>query len=498
MSALQTTPSTPAQLTEWCTAVASELREAQKRGADLDKRIETAITTSTKALEVIEDRKLNAIKRDVSGTDADLRRYVKDDGRVQLRTETRTLKLSDGRVQEYEAPGLLDDVDAASPWHLDLQRAIGARCLARMTLRAGTSTPRLDGEVARIVARAPMGLGDAVVKSFVDSTGVGAEWIPDVFSPDLWMAFELPTMLEDMLETMNITGGSTLRPKITQQGRPYLIGAEADLDEPSKLPVTVISTDQQALTCPTFGMRFLIGYAAAEDSALMVQSIVANNLVKSLRDGYEDCMINGDTTATHQDTISGWNIRSRWGTANLGGTNDHRRAFIGWRALAEDRSASVNQASGMTVAKIMEELIGGMNEYAAGDLAIVTSPEVYFKKLVTDTNLLTVDKAGPAATILRGQVANIAGRPVVLSRYVDYKYNTSGIYDNSTKTKSGVLVVDRSAFQHYQKRGPTTEITRIANTQRIELVCTRRKGMDTLTGSTEKVVMWGYGWTGVS
>ena len=507
MSALNVIPRNMGEFGPWVQAATAEIKEANAKGESALTKATAAAENAAKALEAIEHGRATAVmQRDIGDKDGDIKRYVKPDGKVQLTTERRTLKIPGGPAVEYEAPGLLDDTQAVGPWHAELQRALGARALARLVMRAGTPTPHLDSEVARLVARAPAGLTDAIARSFVDQTNAGAEWIPDVFSPELYMAFEMPTMLEEMFETQQITGGSTLRPKITGQARPYLLGAttgaESDQDEPAKVPTTAITTDSQALTCPTFGMRFLIGYAAAEDSALMVQAQVQDQLIKGHRDGYEDCMVNGDTAATHQDTgIAGWNVRDRWGSANLGGSNDHRRAFIGFRAMATDRSCTVNQSSGMTVAKIMEELLGGMGEYAAADSLVITSPEVYFKKLLTDTNLLTVDKAGPAATIIaRGllPVAFIGGRPVVISRFVDQKYNTSGIYDNSTKTKSGVLVVARNAFKHYQKRGPTVEISRKPDVQRIEIVATRRKGMDTLTGSSEKVSMWGYGWTGVS
>ncbi len=289
-----------------------------------------------------------------------------------------------------------------------------------------------------------------------------------------------------------------IRPKITGQPRPYLI-SEATLDDNAKVPTTAITTSSQTLAPPTFGMRFLVSYQSAEDSALPLASIIPQYMVKGHRDGYEDCLINGDTAATHQDTgITGWNIRSRWGTTGLGLSTDHRRAFIGLRGVAIDRSATVNQASGMTAAKIGEELLGGMGEFASGNIVIITSPEVLFKKLMTDTNMITVDKMGPNATILRGAPGAIFGRPVVISRFVDCQYNASGLFDNSTLTKSGVLTVNTGEFKHYTRRGRVVELTRKADTQQIEYVTSERRGLDTLSASTDKISMWGYGWTGVS
>lgn len=456
---------------------------------------------SEKYGQIIEAQQAPRISREVSGGEGDLvSRYVQttgaDKGKVRLVSRTEIVPFA-GRTYEMTLPGILDDRDLCSEWQRDLQKAVGDRAVVRSMLKAGTPTPYLDEQVIRLAMRAPAHIRQALERAFSDSSGSGAEWIPDTFSPELYMAFEVPTIVEGLFESTAING-AMIRPKITGQPRPYLV-SEATLDDNAKVPTTAISTSNQTLAPPTFAMRFLVSYQASEDSALPLGSIIPQYMVKGHRDGNEDTIINGDTAATHQDTgITGWNIRSRWGTSNLGGSNDHRRAFMGLRGIAIDRSGTVNQASGMTAAKIGEELIGGMGEYGSGKLAIITSPEVMFKKLMTDSNVITVDKMGPNASILKGAPASVFGVPIVVSRFVDCRYNASGIYDDSTKTKSGVIVVNTGEFRHYSRRGKQVELTRKADTQQIEYVTSERRGLDTLSGSSDLVVTWGYGWTGVS
>lgn len=456
---------------------------------------------SDKIVAIQEAQQAPRVTREVSGTDADLvHRYAEhqgaNKGKIRLVSRVETVQFA-GRTFDIELPGILDDRQLASEWHREFQRAVGERAAVRSVLRPGTPTPTLDAEVVKLAMRAPGNIRDALSRAFSDSAASGAEWIPDVFSPELYMAFELPTIIEGLFDETAIMG-PTIRPKITGQPRPYLVG-EATIDDAAKVPTTNITTSNQTLAPPTLAMRFLISYQSNEDSALPLGSLVPQYMVKGHRDGYEDCLINGDTTATHQDTgITGWNIRARWGTTNLGGSTDHRRAFKGFRRLATDRSTTVNQASGMTLAKVGEELIGGMGEFGAGGLAVITSPEVLFKKFMVDTNVLTVDKAGPNATIIRGQLASVFGQPIFISRFVDLKYNASGIFDGSTMTKSLVIVVNRSEVRHYRRRGKTVEITRKADTQQIEYVTSERRGLDTLSGTSDPIVAVGYGWTGVS
>lgn len=489
---------TDADMRDWMGRARSVLVELRNNEAAHSR---AAADLAAKYTQIQEEQSAPRVSRDITGTESDMvARYVtakgSDAGKVRLVGRTEVVNFA-GRTFEMHVPGILDDRELCSEWQRDFQRAVGDRAVVRSMLKAGTPTPYLDEQVVRLALRAPAGIRGAIERAFSDSSAAGAEWIPDTFNPELYMSFEVPSVLEGLFETVAIQG-PMIRPKITGQPRPYLI-SEATLDDNAKVPTTSITTSSQTLAPPTFGMRFLVSYQSAEDSALPLASIVPQYMVKGHRDGYEDCLVNGDTTATHQDTgIAAWNIRSRWGTSGLGLSTDHRRAFIGFRKLASARSATVNQSAGMTAAKIGEELMGGMAEQAAGSLVVVTSPEVLFKKLMTDSNTITVDKMGPNATIMRGAPAAIFGRPIVVSRFVDCQYNASGIYDDSTKTKSLVIVVNTGELRHYTRRGRTVELTRKADVQQIEYVTSERRGLDTLSASTDKIVSVGYGWTGVS
>jgi hypothetical protein len=481
-----------ASLREFCGSLVAEIRKVKDDATAASRAAEDAVAKWRAAEEQLDASKRAAVaNRQAVGTEKDILGRYMDGASLRLRASTRSVEFG-GQRFDIEEPGLLDDREAMTPEHLAFQRAVGHRTLVRLAMGPSARTPQADADVIRAARRLPGPVRDAVSRAFADSAGAGGEFIPDVFSPDLWMAFEIPSALAAAFRTETLSG-PTIKPKMTGQPRPFKMGADSTSDQPAVLPATSITTSSQTLEPPMFGMRTLIGIASAEDAAMPIVSILQQMLPKALADGYEDCMVNGDTTATHEDAIATWNIRSRWGTSGLGGSNDHRRAFKGFRRIAVDRTATTDQSGGQTVAKILEELVGGHGEYAADDVVIVTSPEVYFKKIATDSNVLTVDKFGPSASILRGAPASIGGKPILLSRFVSSDLATTGLY-TGTGAYSGVLSVARSAFAHYQRRGPTVELTRTANTQTIELVATLRRGMDTLSASTEKVVTYGYKW----
>jgi hypothetical protein len=72
-------------------------------------------------------------------------------------------------------------------------------------------------------------------------------------------------------------------------------------------------------------------------------------------------------------------------------------------------------------------------------------------RLLADTNLLTVDKMGPNATILNGQIGSVFGVPVIVSEHVREDLNASGVYDGITTTKTFMLCVNRNEWAMGQR-----------------------------------------------
>ena len=50
-------------------------------------------------------------------------------------------------------------------------------------------TPKADMKLYNHLQKAPSFMKDAVNKAFVDSSGVGGDWIPDSFASELYSTF---------------------------------------------------------------------------------------------------------------------------------------------------------------------------------------------------------------------------------------------------------------------------------------------------------------------
>lgn len=391
-------------------------------------------------------------------------------------------------------PGLLDDPEPATEWQLRMQELAEKRNLTRILLarqdnRGGIrmgSTAKIDRMIARHLARGP-----AWVKQvFADNATEGGEFIPDVVMPDLGRRLELPRSVMSLFQTMPIpTGGTTRNPFLIAGCQPFMVGVPAagDLD-PADITRSVPSTTDLTHAPVTWGVSLPASRDATEDSIIEWGSFGNMLIAEAIRDGEEDAAINADTNGG--DTgLATWNIRSRWNT--LGSSLDHRKSFIGLRADSFDTS-SASSLGTETAAGIEAELVGLDTPIFADDVVHVTSPEFWLLKLILDTNLQTVDKYGSLATLLTGEVARIFGRRVLLSEFIDVQYNASGVFDDVTKTKTGVLSVCPKRWAKGVRRGPRVELETRPSQHITILVATERWTLRKLGRSTEKSVIWQY------
>ena len=422
-------------------------------------------------------------------SDVAMRQFVRDDGKVRVKGES----TDDGGW----APGLFDAQKPVNEWHaklLDLTEQRGIiRAIKRGQIEGGRSvTPHLDKQIAKHIATA----GPEIKRAFGDISTAGAEWYPDVMLPMLEQTLKAERRVASLFGTMPMSAKNMLLPFLTTGLRPYLKGNVAT-DDPAQYTSSSISTAQRTIDAVGFAVRTQMDEEATEDSLIDSMSILRAELLGALVDGEEDAIING-CTSTHDDTgIAGWNIRSRWGTSGLGTASDHRRAWIGLRARAADVSNTADGSAVETTAGILTARASLTSPHGmAGRPVMIMSPEWYLIKLTGLAEVLTIDKLGPQATILTGQVASIAGMPVIVSEFVDNQYNASGVYDNSTKTKTGFLIVNPARFYIGQRRGSAVEVDKDITRGVYNMVATVREVFFTVDpAASTKNVRWNYNLT---
>lgn len=403
--------------------------------------------------------------------------------------------------------GLLDDLTPDSPWQMELQKLATKRAIVRWQMRSATGrarTPTLDYALEQHIKRGP----DAVSKLFADSAGIGQEWIFETETPELARKLELNQRLAGLFETIQVPAGGTFRVPFLNRGlRPY-IKAKATVTDPAKYTASDLNTERRTYDPQSVAIRFQLDDDAAEDSLVAAYSLGLQELVNAVVDMADDCIINGDETAAHQDDIANWDIRGRWGASGLGTAADHRRLVTGLRAQAFDRSTATDQSANEgSTAAFRNAWTDMTSPHALQGAVCIMTPEFFLKTALGWSDFITWDKAGPAASILNGtfgldagplpgQVGFLYGVPVIINWFASADLNASGVYDNVTTTKGSMIFVSTSRYKQFVKgSGLRIESARDITRGVTDQVLTHRWHFDTLDDATEKNVSLAYNLT---
>ena len=470
--------------------IVSHQRNTDERMTGFEKQVEDI----KKAQRLLTEAVKKPAVPDMVGGDYRLKSFAEGD-RIRWTSETRKIQVPGKGTIHQEQEGLLDAVVPANQWHADLQNIARKRAFARM-LMSEAHTPKSDLELYQHLQKAPREIAGQVNKAFYEAAGVGAGWIPDEFIPSLYSTFELPTGLRALLPEVQVERNTILVPSIRAGGVPYIKG-QVSTDNPANYPASTVTTAQSTISIKGLACRYVIDDAASEDSALSISSGLSNQIAMDLSDAFEDCLINGNTASTGDvDDYANWDIRGRWGGGSLalGTASDHRKMFTGLRHQAFDRSSTDATGGTFTFADIVTAM-GKMGELAVQDRIMVVSPEFLIKYLLDLSEVTTIDKFGPAATIVTGSLASVAGMPVIMSRYLSADMNGSGVYDNVTKDKTGFLIFNRNSYIQYLRRGILVESDKDISAGAIEMVSTLRSTVASLDSASTKNVVWSYNWT---
>jgi len=132
-----------------------------------------------------------------------------------------------------------------------------------------------------------------------------------------------------------------------------------------------------------------------------------------------------------------------------------------------------------------------MGEFAITDKVLIVSPEVMYEHLMALEQVITLEKFGPNATILNGQLGSIFGTPIVVSRYLSSDLAATGLYTGSGTT-SGMLMVSRESWQIFNRRGVQIQQEQDIKSGAYNMVATERVTFDTLDADATKNVVFGY------
>jgi HK97 family phage major capsid protein len=312
------------------------------------------------------------------------------------------------------------------------------------------------------------------------ASGGGNEWVPTDFTAEL---------LEDVRLAQRVAG---LFPMINMPSNPYKVPTQigrlgtfkqaeqtADTGQ-TKIPVADGSslTSNVQFNAVGHASRVLFSAEVNEDSIVPILPFLRSEIVRAIADGREDIVLNGDITATHQDSDT---------TA----ADSRRKIASGVRKAA--LAASATQSLATFNLSNLREMRKKMLKYGVNpaDLAWVFSLKGYVDALKLD-EVTTLEKYGPSATVLAGELGRLDGIPVIVSEFQREDLNASGVHDGVTTTKSVVNLVHRPSFWWGVRRGAEVRLLDqlYAESDQMALIVKERIDFRSMRG-TDKVAALG-------
>jgi HK97 family phage major capsid protein len=278
------------------------------------------------------------------------------------------------------------------------------------------------------------------------SAGSGFELIPSDLSGELMTRLYLESQLaaEFVSSEVDMPTNPFMFPLTTTRTNFYT-GSEAPGSDPTQ---STPGTDDITLNATKLIGLSEYSYEADEDSIIAVLPMLLENMSSGAADALEGAIINGDITATHQDS----DIHAVAG--------HHAKLFRGLRKHCIAGVSRLITTGGLSAANIAA-MRKQMGKYGIRprDLMLVVGPAGY-NKIVTLDETLTFEKVGntAAARILTGEAASIYGIRIVVSSQVREDLNATGVYDGTTTTNGSALLVHRPSWLQGVRRGFTVEV----------------------------------------
>lgn len=345
------------------------------------------------------------------------------------------------------APGA-EAISVGSPYdRLDALDLLHGYVLLRSTRNFQGVSERYANALAHKIRKS--GLAGAAVKAnelmTSTQTGFGDEWVPDLWSAQIWEKARLDNVISPLFRTIEMPSNPFELPIEGTDPTVYFVSEtsnEAHLTlnaTGSVIPDSKIGTGKIQLVAKKLALR--VGFSAelVEDAVLPVLSLYREQAVRAIADSIDYTLLNGDI-----EDGAGANIN----TPNAPTGNERFLAFDGLRKLplVSNTANAIAMGGDPTLAKMRETRFAMTARYAArpGDLAWLVDGGTY-AKLLGISEFLTMDKAGPLATALTGQIGFIDGIPVLVSAEMPLTA-TTGLVTASGNTKGTALCVYRPGW----------------------------------------------------
>ncbi|MBL8147666.1 MAG: phage major capsid protein [Anaerolineae bacterium] len=275
---------------------------------------------------------------------------------------------------------------------------------------------RFAGALAHKVRGAGMSALKADELNRSTLTGFGDEWVPDLWSAQIWRKARTENVVLPLFPQIEMPSNPFEVPTEGADPSVFFVPETADeaqlgLGSGNPIPDSKIGSGKVQLTAKKLALR--VGFSAelVEDAIVPVLSLYREQAVRAIADSMDYLLLNGDTTTAATGNINKDNAAPA--------ATDRYLAFDGLRKLGlvtntANRVDAANAAPALALLRSARFKLDPRASVRPADLAWIVDAGTY-AKLLAMSEFLTMDKAGPHATALTGQIGLMDGSPVLVS-----------------------------------------------------------------------------------
>ncbi len=324
-------------------------------------------------------------------------------------------------------------------------------------LRAGKSFQGVSEQYANALAHKVHRAGMSAIKadelSYSTQTGFGDEWVPDLWSAQIWQKARLENVVLPLFRAVEMPSNPFELPIEGTDPTVYYVPETSDeahlaLGSGNPIPDSKVGTGKVQLAAKKLALR--VGFSAelVEDAVIPVLNIYREQAMRAIADSIDHVLLNGDTT-----TAATGNINS---DAAAPAATARYLAFDGLRKLplvtnTANKVDAGNVAPDLT--KLRSTRFKMAAKYAAkpADLAWLMDGGTYAKFLAM-SEFLTMDKAGPLATAQTGQIGFVDGVPALVSAEMPLTEADGKIGSGTNDRGQAICVYRPGWFVGYRRR----------------------------------------------
>ncbi len=313
-------------------------------------------------------------------------------------------------------------------------------------------------------------------------SGFGSQLIGQQYVSTLWAGAKIESRVFDLIPQFTMTAPTAFLPV---GAAPPVMGFVAESTSPTigeGYGSVKTGSQRVQVDAKKFLIRQIWSEEMNEDSIIPFLPFLTEMAQRSIAEYSDRAVLNGDTTnsSSNLNTDSSPNatdyflafdgLRHVGLVDNTANGTDHSNAAITWDALIDLRKLLLDATA--------------FNDWGhpnnPADLVYLVNPALGDEMIKLD-ELLTIDKYGSNATVLTGEVANVARHPVITTIGMALTESDGFVNDSPSQNRSTAQVFNRNGFTMGMLRSLKVAAEPIIESDQAQIVYSLRMGLGRFT-----------------